>query len=247
MVVFVWIDSFYSMYSYSLGGISVSLIWSRLTQVGARSYNPKIHMRLISFRNLLRFASLVAVLSIASYLHAQSPTELELPSESQSSAASKLTPQQMQKAADDHLARMDQSARSIRRQLKQARTKRDVIKVLCLNDKINQIDVALSSAGDRRKALQGVIDRGDADRAKHEFTIISVLRQRVDTLVSEANQCVGEETGFAGDSDVTVELDPSLPDVSGPENPANAPLPGQPPPEEVEIEHPSLVSPFGAN
>ena len=40
-----------------------------------------------------------------------------------------------------------------------------------------------------------------------------MLRERVKTLVSEANQCIGEETGFVGESKVVVDIDPGLPDT----------------------------------
>jgi hypothetical protein len=115
--------------------------------------------------------------------------------------------------AEKHLAQMDRSARVVRRQLKQARQERDVVKVLCLNDKLNQVDVALASAADRQDSLKGMVQQGDADRARHEYTIIAVLAERVRTLQSEANQCVGEDVGFVGDSEVTVDIDPGIPDT----------------------------------
>ncbi len=124
-----------------------------------------------------------------------------------------LTPQQMLQKANDHIARMDQGARGVRQQLTEARQERDVVKVLCLNDKLNQIDVALASANDRVKSLESMVKSNDADRAKHEFTIISVLRERVETLLAEANQCVGEELGYVGNTEVNVNIDPGIPDT----------------------------------
>jgi hypothetical protein len=38
-----------------------------------------------------------------------------------------------------------------------------------------------------------------------------VLRQRVDQLTAEANQCIGQEAGFVGESAVTSTIDPNLP------------------------------------
>ena len=37
-----------------------------------------------------------------------------------------------------------------------------------------------------------------------------MLKDRSSALVSEANQCIGEETGFIGESTVTVTIDPSI-------------------------------------
>ena len=55
-----------------------------------------------------------------------------------------------------------------------------------------------------------------------------MLRDRVRALVSEANQCIGEETDFLGDSRVIVEIDPNIPDTDPTEFPEN-PLISTPP------------------
>lgn len=113
--------------------------------------------------------------------------------------------------AESGLTRMDQAAGTVRRQLEQARTTRDVVKTLCLNDKLSQIDVAGRSGRDRQAALQAAAQRNDVELANHEFTILTVLRQRVEQLGAEANQCIGEEVAFVGQSEVSTEVDPNLP------------------------------------
>ncbi|HMA93278.1 MAG TPA: hypothetical protein VKP30_11370, partial [Polyangiaceae bacterium] len=124
---------------------------------------------------------------------------------------SSLSPAQMRAAANQYLPTMEQSAQTIRRQLEQARETRDVVKVLCLNDKLNQVDVALRSTKDRIQALDGAVERNDSDRSRHEFTVIQVLRDRVRALSQEASQCIGEETGFIDDPKVRVDIDPTIP------------------------------------
>ena len=124
-----------------------------------------------------------------------------------------LTPPQMQAAVEKFLPQMEQGQTTVRRQLEQARQAKDVVKTLCLNDKLTQIDVATRTARDRYAALKGAVSRNDLDRSRHEFTVLQVLRDRVRALVSEANQCIGEETGFIGDSAVLVEIDPNIPDT----------------------------------
>lgn len=139
----------------------------------------------------------------------------------------KLTPEQMQKQANGYLPEMEQGAGFVRKQLAEARQARDVVKVLCLNDKLNQVDVAIRSARDRMPNLKVAVDRKDDDQARHEFTVIQVLRDRVRSLVAEANQCIGEETGFVGESEVTVDIDPTIPD--DPSQFPDDPLVSQPP------------------
>jgi hypothetical protein len=108
---------------------------------------------------------------------------------------------------------MDRGAATVRRLLAEAREKRDVVRVLCLNDKLNQVDLAIRTASDRLAALDSAAAQKNADQTKHEYTVVTVLRDRVRTLVSESNQCIGEETGFVGESKVIVDIDPGVPDV----------------------------------
>src|SRR5437899_12834412 len=74
-----------------------------------------------------------------------------------------LSPQEQLAQADAFVARMGVTGSSVRRMLEQARSQRDVVKTLCLNDKLNQIDVAIRSAQERRGALEQASNRKDAD------------------------------------------------------------------------------------
>lgn len=130
-----------------------------------------------------------------------------------------LTPQEELTQTESFLVRMDASRTGVRRMLEGARAQRDVVKTLCLNDKLNQIDVAVRSARERREQLQAAVQRQDADLANHEFNILSVLRQRTDQLTAEANQCIGQDTGFVGDNVVTATVDPGIPDNPYPMEP----------------------------
>src|SRR5262249_47161579 len=132
-----------------------------------------------------------------------------------------LTPAEELSQTDAALARIDSSRTVVRRMLETARAQRDVVKTLCLNDKLNQIDVAIRSARERRQSLEAAANRNDADLANHEFTILSVLRQRTDQLTAEANQCIGQEAGFVGESAVTSTIDPGLPKEDPSEYPNN--------------------------
>jgi len=130
----------------------------------------------------------------------QAPREVDLP------------PEQQLAMARQYVTRMDQDAVGIRQQLEQARAARDVVKTLCLNDKLNQIDVAKRSAADRVTTLQAAVDSKDQDRARHEFMLLQELHDRADQIVKEAAQCIGEEAGFIGETDVKLEVDPEIPD-----------------------------------
>ena len=121
-----------------------------------------------------------------------------------------LSPQEQLAQAESIVQRMDSTRSSVRRQLETARTQRDVVKVLCLNDKLNQIDVTIRSMRERKGALEAAAQRNDADLAAHESTILSVLRQRGDQLAVEANQCVGSDPIMIDQSEVKVQYEGDL-------------------------------------
>jgi hypothetical protein len=121
-----------------------------------------------------------------------------------------LSPQEQLVESQKHIGRMEQAGAGVRKMLEAARKARDVVKTLCLNDKLSQVDVAIRSARDRRQQLQSAVARSDNELANHEFTILTVLRQRVEQLVAEANQCIGEEAAFIGDTRTTVQVDPQI-------------------------------------
>ncbi len=127
-----------------------------------------------------------------------------------------LTPAEQLQEADKHLSRMEGAGAGVRKQLEEARKQRDVVKTLCMNDKLSQVDVAIRSGRDRKAQLAAAAGRNDAELSNHEFTILTVLRQRVEQLVAEANQCIGEESAFVGDTRTRVTIDPTIPDDQTP-------------------------------
>ncbi len=139
-----------------------------------------------------------------------------------------LTPQQMLDRARSFKPMMDNDAAAVQRQASEAKLKHDVVKSLCLSDKLSQIHVAVTTASSRIDTLSAAASHNDSDRAKHEFTIIQVLKDRSQALVAEANQCIGEETGFIGESTITVTIDPNIPNTDPTQFP-NDPIVSEPP------------------
>lgn len=123
-----------------------------------------------------------------------------------------LSPTEQASEASESLVRMDASRGTVRRMLEEARAQRDVVKTLCLDDKLNQIDVALRNARDRKVAIDGAAQRNDAEAASHESTVLGVLRQRTEQLVAEANLCIGKEAEVLGAAAVVPSVDPAIAD-----------------------------------
>jgi hypothetical protein len=133
-----------------------------------------------------------------------------------------LTPQEAAEQAATILARLDQAASSVRHQLDAARKQRDIVKSLCLSDKLSQIDAAARSCRDRKAALQAAVQRNDVELSNHEFTIMSVLGQRGNQLVAESNQCLGQDMSFVGQTEVSAEVSGNLPAEGEMESPGGA-------------------------
>lgn len=125
--------------------------------------------------------------------------------------AAELTPEQRLERAKEIVASIDRSSQSIQRELASAREDRDVVRVVCLNDKLNQVDVALRSAEDRLTALSASVQGSEPERSRHDLTVLEVLNERVRVVINESIQCVGEQTGFVGEAEVSVTIDPNLP------------------------------------
>ena len=135
-----------------------------------------------------------------------------------------LTPQQQVDKAEAILGRLQNGASTVSKQLGEARNSRDVVKVLCLNDKLSQMDVALRSAQDRKASLATAAQGNNVELANHEFTILTVLKNRADQLQAEANQCIGEEAAFVGATQTTTTIDPDIPVVDQTPYPPTDPI-----------------------
>ena len=155
----------------------------------------------------------VSVAAVAAVAGAQSGTPAPHAPDAQIGFehAVNLSPPEMVRAANGYVASMTATAGTTQRMLAQARNQRDVVKTLCLNDKLSEVDVATRSATDRLKALQSAVAANNSELATHEFTILTVLQKRSAQLAAEANQCIGEEAAFTGATNVVTVVDPGLP------------------------------------
>jgi hypothetical protein len=182
---------------------------------------------ILKLKSLVSLFGLTAVVGVAAAQTGEAPAAPPArPSDSQREVTG--TPQQLLAEAKAFAPAMDRTASVVRRQLAEARENRDVVRVLCLNDKLNQIDLAIRTANDRIEALNAAVTENDAVRAKHEYTVAQVLKDRVTALGGEANACIGEQSGFVDESKVKVDIDPSVADTD-PSEPTDPPMITEPP------------------
>jgi len=153
-----------------------------------------------------------------------------------------ISPEDQVATFNAHLAYAAQARDTVQKQLQAARQQRDVVKILCLNDKLNQIDVAHRTLGERQKAHQAAVQRHDTELANHEFTIGGVIRKHVEQKMTEANQCIGQEAAYTGTTTTFTTTDPNLPpwDQSEPPPPAGF---GSIPMPPIEVGPPTPASP----
>ena len=142
-----------------------------------------------------------------------------------------LSPEEQRAEGQQIVERGNAISRQVSSMLDEARQERDIIRVTCLNDKLTQINANLRTATTRLEALDDAVEAQDSGRRNHEFTVLTVLAQKLQTLEREAQQCIGEDIFETGATTVETEepadeLDD--PDVL-PQPPEYQPLPMVPP------------------
>jgi len=122
----------------------------------------------------------------------------------------------MQKESDQVVSRITLLATSVRKMLEQARAQNDLVKSECLNPYLTELDVTLRSAKDRRSSLDSNATLRQKDSVEHDFAILNEYRKQAEKIAAQANQCVGSETGFIGETKVSTYVDPTIPSEGGP-------------------------------
>ena len=123
-----------------------------------------------------------------------------------------LTPQEQMGWADEKYTTVVQTREYAARLLAQARQadRPDIVKINCLNNKLMEINAQIQSFEDRRNSLREAIGLGDNDRRMHEYRVLVVLYQKVQSLRMEVEACIGEESGFMGQARTTILRDPGM-------------------------------------
>lgn len=119
-------------------------------------------------------------------------------------------PQERLKWAEKQSGELDVLRKKIQRALAAARSDHDIVKVTCLNDKLTQTNANIASFADRVKSFRKAAAIGDRVQQDHEFTLLTVLVQKGQTLAAEAGSCVGEEAGYTGKTSISTEVDDNI-------------------------------------
>jgi len=114
--------------------------------------------------------------------------------------------------------------------LEEARATKDVVKLNCVNEKLTQVKGLLRISEQSDVALQEAVAKKDATAAEHEYSKVSIAKNKVEQLRNESEQCIGQ-LAFRTDENLTVEVEvPSGLPTEDPTNPPPPPPPTNRPP-----------------
>lgn len=98
----------------------------------------------------------------------------------------------------------------VQNMLDKARKEKDTLKITCLDDKLTQIHVNLRGIEERQAALEVAVSGGDNSSANQQFTILKIYVGRVQGLMAEAENCIGDTDVVVGESETIVEIDEDI-------------------------------------
>jgi hypothetical protein len=145
-----------------------------------------------------------------------------------------LSPQETLSQSKDYYKKMQETQRRVQMLQVKAKKDKDMVKLNCVNDKLTQLQGHMTVSDQSMSSLAADVAKGDDAARQHEFTRITILYQKVVTLGTEAEQCIGEDVSYVGATRVDVEIDPSIP----PTDPTQPDLPVP------DVQRPPEASPF---
>ena len=145
-----------------------------------------------------------------------------------------LSAQETQAQSKDYYKKMQETQRRVMQLQAKAKKDKDMVKLNCVNDKLTQLQGHMKVTDQSMSSLTLDIAKSDDTARQHEFTRITILYQKVVTLGTEAEQCIGEDVSYVGATRVDVEIDPSIPPTD----------PTQPEIPVPDVSRPPEASPF---
>ena len=114
-------------------------------------------------------------------------------------------------SARDALVKMELTLRRAVTLQEQAEKKTDVIRLNCINDKLRGIKGHLAVSNTSITDLNVAIGKNDDSGATYQHTRVQILLQKVLVLGTQAENCVGDDLSYTGNTTVNVEIDSSIP------------------------------------
>jgi hypothetical protein len=150
--------------------------------------------------------------------------------EVQATKVDKLSDKDMLARSSEFLVQMRQALKLVLGKLEEARASKDVVKLNCVNEKLTNIKGLLRISEQADVSLQEAVAKREEQTAAHEFTKVTIARQKIDQLKAEAEQCVGMLAFETGETEVTVEEPEDLPQTDPTQTVPQPPVVSRPPP-----------------
>lgn len=122
-----------------------------------------------------------------------------------------LSPAEELARAKEYSSEMESVEQRILALQKIAQKQKDIIKLNCVNDKLDKIKGHISVANQAMSGLSEAVTKNDTDAREHEYTRMTILNQKVQVLRAEAENCIGEDLSYVGDTSVIEDVDSDIP------------------------------------
>jgi hypothetical protein len=141
-------------------------------------------------------------------------------------AQAAVTPDEQIEQANQIVRRAVALAERLSKMLDEARREKDIMRANCVNRKLTEVNANTRNVEQRAAALRAAAQTNDEARRSHEYTVLTVLSQKLTSLDQEATQCLGQSLYEPGASQIvtlipgftstfadpsTVPADPSAP------------------------------------
>jgi len=120
----------------------------------------------------------------------------------------KIPPAEKLETAAKHVAESKQLLGAVTGVLKEAREKKDIIRINCVNEKLTRIKALMRSVEMSELYLREALAKKDQKTADHSYRKITIAFQKIKALKTEAEQCIGELAFAEGEKEkVDLKID----------------------------------------
>ena len=173
-------------------------------------------------RILLGVATLIACIALLGNVSAQDVATDTQPDLDVTVAAddTNLSGTQMVAWVDEQMGVVRGIYHRVQNMLDRARKEKETLKITCLDDKLTQIHVNMRGVEERKAALEVSVGASDNSSSKQQFVILKIYVARIQGLMAEAENCIGDTDVVIGESEtiVTVDEDITMEDPTEPLN-----------------------------
>ena len=117
-----------------------------------------------------------------------------------------VTPEEQLTQAASINRRAGQLAERLSKMLDEARRDKDIMRANCVNRKLTEVNANTRNVEQRTRTLREAAAANDEARRSHEFTVLTVLAQKLEQLDQEATQCLGQSIFEPGASQVVTTI-----------------------------------------